>query len=80
MMSCGLCLSIGRCCLSGDCLRGASCFSCCYGLVIAFLMGQSQVCAVFVEVEDVFSVMKNWGRFLLLKSFFVCKVFFFCQG
>lgn len=39
--------------------------------MIAFLMGQSQVCAVFVEVEGVFSVMKNWGAF-----FFVAKKFF----
>lgn len=35
-----------------------------------FLMEQSQVCAVFVEVEDVFSVMKKLGGVFVAKKVF----------
>ena len=35
-----------------------------------FLMEQSQVCGVFVEVEDVFSVMKKLGGVFVAKKVF----------
>lgn len=73
MMSCGLCLSIGRCCLSGDCLRGGLLVSLvAMDLWLLFDGAITGLCCFCGGGGCLFCYEKLGGIFLLLKRFFLC--------